>query len=199
MRRKRLNLKRILKEDGSWAEGETTVAIEALKFYEDQFTESDCNSDKFLLQHIASQVTVSENLRIKTLTSKEEVKKVIFELSGDSTSGLDGFTGHFYQHCWDIVCGDILKVVQAFFKGGTLPKSVIHTNLVLLPKKAVIQLFSDLRPTSVNNFLKNVISSLLHERIESLLPKLISPNQTGFVKGRNITGHSFLAQEIIMT
>ncbi|KAG5591021.1 hypothetical protein H5410_041535 [Solanum commersonii] len=59
-RRKRLTLKRILKEDGGWAEGDSTITTEALKVFENQFSESACNPDKSLLQHIAPQIRNDE-------------------------------------------------------------------------------------------------------------------------------------------
>lgn len=38
---------------------------------------------------------------------------------------------------------------------------------------------------------------LIHDRLEGLLPRLISQNQPGFVKYRIITENVLLAQEII--
>ncbi|KAG5626762.1 hypothetical protein H5410_011980 [Solanum commersonii] len=117
--------------------------------------------------------------------------------SEDLACGPHGFTGCFYQTCWDIVGPDIIKVVHAFYQGSTLPKSITHTNLALLPKKDVVQSFSDLRPISLSNFLNKIISRLVHDRLEGPLPRLISQNQADFVKGRNITENVLLAQEIV--
>lgn len=38
---------------------------------------------------------------------------------------------------------------------------------------------------------------MVHDRIVEVLPKIISPTQSGFVKGRSITENILLAQEII--
>lgn len=126
-----------------------------------------------------------------------EIEKVVFKLNADSACGPEGFNRSFYQSCWDIVGPDIIQMIHAFFQGATLPKSVTHTNLVLIPKKDIIHSSSDLRPISVSNSLNKVISRLVHDRIESFLPKLISENQSGFVKGRNISENVLLAQEVI--
>ena len=87
-----------------------------------------------------------ENKRLCEMPGEEEIKKVVFELNAESSSGPDGFISCFYQKCWSIVGLDVIKVVHAFFQGSTLPKSITHTKLVLLPKKVIIQSFSDLRP-----------------------------------------------------
>jgi len=88
-------------------------------------------------------------------------------------------------------------MVNAFFCGQELPRYITHTNLVLIPKKELVSTFGDLRPISLSTFSTMIISRVVHERIATVLPSLISKNQTGFVKGRNITETVLLAQEII--
>ncbi|XP_075109238.1 uncharacterized protein LOC142181027 [Nicotiana tabacum] len=88
-------------------------------------------------------------------------------------------------------------MVLHFYGGAALPKSITHTNLVLLPKKPIVETFSDLRPISLRNFINKVLSTVLHDRLEIFLPSLISPNQPGFVKGRSIFENILLTQEII--
>nr|XP_016465908.1 PREDICTED: uncharacterized protein LOC107788721 [Nicotiana tabacum] len=96
---------------------------------------------------------MEQNLEICRYSTLEEVEGAVFELSDDRASGLDGFTRSFYQECWEIVCYDIHNMVRYFYGGTYLPKSIIHPNLVLLPKKPRVQIFSDLRPISLSNFI----------------------------------------------
>lgn len=88
-------------------------------------------------------------------------------------------------------------MVKIFFCGHMLPRFITHTNLVLIPKKESMTAFSDMRLISLNNFINKIISRLIHERISRVIPKLISPDQMGFVKGRSITENVLLAQVII--
>nr|XP_016467082.1 PREDICTED: uncharacterized protein LOC107789726 [Nicotiana tabacum] len=127
-----------------------------------------------------------------------EVRADVFGLNGDSAGGPDGFTGKFYQSCWDIIGDDLFDMVRAFFNGHELPKCVTHTNLVLLPKKKEVCTFSDLRPISLSNFTNKVVSRVIHERLVGLLPNLISEEQAGFVKGRSIVENILLTQEIVI-
>ncbi|XP_059288608.1 uncharacterized protein LOC132041955 [Lycium ferocissimum] len=119
------------------------------------------------------------------MATLEEVKKAIFNLNGDSASGPDGFSGIFYQACWDIVGTHVFKMVIAFFEGHTLPKSITHTNMILLPKKEMVNTYSDLSPIRMSNFINKVMSRIIHDRFEDVLPQLISINHSGFVKGRS--------------
>lgn len=61
----------------------------------------------------------------------------------------------------------------------------------------VVRSFNDLRPISLSSFMNKIISKVLQGRIEKVLHKIISPNQTGFIMGRNISENVLLAQEII--
>lgn len=89
---------------------------------------------------------------------------------------------------------DLTMVVKSFFCGHELPKFVTHTNLILLPKKELRKKNSDFRPISFSCFLNKAISRVLHERMFTMLPKIISPNQAGFVKERSIIKNVLLAQ-----
>ncbi|XP_019248338.1 PREDICTED: uncharacterized protein LOC109227594 [Nicotiana attenuata] len=181
-RRKRLQLNRIKDNMGNWIEEDEHIAEEAVRFYQDQFTET---------------LRKNENTKLTAVPTREEVKRAVYGLNGDSAAGPDGYTGAFYHTCWDIVGEDIYAMVLAFFNGQQLPKCVTHTNLVLLPKKKEVSTFSDLRPISLSNFINKIFSRVIHERLVDLLPHLISEEQAGFVKGRSIVENVLLTQEII--
>lgn len=121
----------------------------------------------------------------------------MFGLNVDSAGGPDGFNGHFFHTCWDIIGVDVVEMVKAFLYGQELSRFITHTNLVLLPKKKEIKTFSDMRSISLSNFINKVFSRVIHERLVSLLPNLISDEQAGFVKGRSIVENVLLTQEIV--
>lgn len=99
--------------------------------------------------------------------------------------------------CWNIIGMDLLQVVIAFFCGYAMPKYFSHTCLVLLPKVSHPNKLSEYSPINLSNFTNKVISKLLYLRLAPILPTLISSNQSGFVRGRNIVESIMLAQEII--
>ncbi|XP_027065969.1 uncharacterized protein [Coffea arabica] len=59
--------------------------------------------------------------------------------------------------------------------------------------------FSKFRPISLCNFFSKLLSRILVGQLGSVIPRIILPQQTGFVKGRNITDNYLLAQELIST
>ncbi|XP_075095204.1 uncharacterized protein LOC142173503 [Nicotiana tabacum] len=156
------------------------------------------NPTKFsMLNNVPAMVSMDHNLELCSYPTLEEVKAAVFGLNGNSSSGPDKFTSMFYQECWEIICNDIHNMVLHFFGGAALPKSITHTNLVMLPKKQRPESFSDPRPISLSNFVNKVLSRCLHNRLEKFLPEYISPNQSGFVKERSIFENILLTQEIV--
>jgi len=196
-RRQKGRVNRIQNSQGEWLQEEGAIANEAVEHFHRHFQQEGDVTNFPLLSHISELVTEEENIALCASPVLEDVKKAVFKLSAESASGPDGLTGKFFQECWDIVSGDILRMVQDFFAGNTLPKSITHTNLVLIPKKAHVQTFSDMRPISLSNFVNKILSRIIHDRLEDMLPKLISSNQSGFIKGRSIIENVLLAQEMV--
>ncbi|XP_055814563.1 uncharacterized protein LOC129884258 [Solanum dulcamara] len=196
-RRKRMQIRRIQGEDGNWIEEEGGISAEAIKYYTAQFTKEEDPKDYEILNHLPRMIFEEDNVMFEAEPTEEEVKRVVFQLNSDSAGGPDGFTGVFYQTCWDIIRQDVTNMMKAFFCGAELPRFVTHTNLVLIPKKDMVNTFSDMRPISLSNFVNKFFLRLLHERLVAKVPNIISPNQAGFVKNRSIVENILLTQEIV--
>ena len=127
----------------------------------------------------------------------EEVRKVIFEMDGDSAVGPDGFTGKFFVVAWEVVAQDVYKAILSFFCGVELPRFVMATSIVLRPKILHPNDFTQYQLISVCNFLNKVISHILVGQLSNVLPRIISLQQSGFVKGRSLSNNYLLAQELM--
>lgn len=146
---------------------------------------------------IPRMVNQEQNNNLIAVPTIEELKEVVFSMNPNSAAGPDGMNGFFFQKCWQIIKHDLLAVIQAFFCGQIIPKSFSHSCIVLLPKVCNPNKITEFRPISLSNFTSKFISKLMSSRLGSILPELVSLNQSGFVKGRNISENIMLAQEII--
>ncbi|XP_049356312.1 uncharacterized protein LOC125820932 [Solanum verrucosum] len=173
------------------------IGEEAINVFREQFTETNEPTDYTMLENIPNIISNEHNEEIERLPTEDEVKNVIFALNGDSASGPDGYSGQFFQSCWEIVKQDIINMVKAFYCGMEMPRFITHTNLILIPKMETMNNFGDLRPISLSIFTNKIITRMLHERLVPVLPVIISRNQSGFIKGRSITENVLLAQEIV--
>nr|XP_009619315.1 uncharacterized protein LOC104111339 [Nicotiana tomentosiformis] len=59
----------------------------------DMFTKEEDPTDFSMLEHVPEMVSMDENMVLCRYPTMDEVKAAAFDLSGDSASGPDGFTG----------------------------------------------------------------------------------------------------------
>ncbi|KAK6776038.1 hypothetical protein RDI58_027039 [Solanum bulbocastanum] len=186
-----------MNEQNQWLDRNDQIAEGAVSFYHNLFSCESVSIDTETLNYLPRFITDEHNEMLSALPTLQEVKECVFSLDPDSALGPDGLSGRFYQAAWNIISSDVHKAVISFFSGDILPKFFTHTCLVLIPKIDHPQSFSDLRPISLCNVPSKIISMILNARLASILPRIISKNQTGFVKGRAILENILLAQEII--
>lgn len=92
---------------------------------------------------------------------------------------------------------DFTVAIQSFFLKGFLPKGINSTILALIPKKTDATEMKDYRPISCCNVLYKIISKILANRLKVLLPLIIAPNQSAFVKDRLLMENLLLATELV--
>lgn len=79
---------------------------------------------------------------------------------------------------------------------SSLPRAYTSSFLVLIPKIEKATRIKDYRPISLCNFIYKIIARLFNDRLATILPDQISPNQGAFVKGRRLLENISLAQEL---
>ncbi|CAN1170357.1 Transposon TX1 uncharacterized 149 kDa protein [Linum perenne] len=103
----------------------------------------------------------------------------------------------FFKHSWDIISVDVILAVRRFFEKCSLPKYVNSILLALVPKKFNAAEMKDYRIIACCNVIYKVISKVLANRLAKVLPSIINPAQTTFIKGRNIGDGILLAHELL--
>ncbi|XP_015166052.1 uncharacterized protein [Solanum tuberosum] len=152
----------------------------AIEHFSDIFTEEDTQDHDNIFRYVEATITAEDNMKIRNIPTEEEIRDVIFSVNLDSAAGPDGYNGLFFQNAWEIIKLDVCNYVHSFFNGAELIKAPSD--------------FSQFRRISLANVTNKIISKILAKRIAELLPRIISENQAGFVKGRLITENVVLAQ-----
>ncbi|XP_026428903.1 uncharacterized protein LOC113324832 [Papaver somniferum] len=111
--------------------------------------------------------------------------------------GPDGFTGVFFQTYWDIVGDSVIQMAKQFFETEHLITQFNHINIALIPKTPMTDSADQFRPIGLCNFVYKVISKTLTNRMNPLMEKVISPNQSAFIPKRQIADNVILAHELI--
>jgi hypothetical protein len=156
---------------------------------------TDPNS-KFL-EAVPSRTFPFMNQQLEAKISIQEIKEALFDMEPDKAPGPDGFTARFLQTCWQIVEKDLYKMIlksQNFQKIGGNTNSAF---LALIPKEKGAKDFNCFRPISLCNIGYKLITNVIANRMKGILLAIISENQGGFVKGRQLADNYTLVQEAI--
>ncbi len=131
--------------------------------------------------------TLSSDVRnlLEEPISQEEVIAAITSLQSGKSPGPDGFPSEFYKKFSVQLAPFLTTVFSESFKSGTLPPTLNQACISLLLKKDKDPLdCASYRPISLLNCDVKILAKVLASRLEDVLPTVISPDQTGFIKNR---------------
>ena len=128
----------------------------------------------------------------------EECKNVLESFQNDKSPGEDGFTVEFYKFFYDLLGENPLACLNEAYERNELTISQRRGIITLLPKEdgSLLDLHNWRPITLLNVDLKNAAKAIA-KRLETFLPNLIHPDQTGFVKGRYIGENIRLMSDVL--
>ncbi|WZY69216.1 hypothetical protein YC2023_001456 [Brassica napus] len=169
----------------------------AVEYFQELFHSTGSADVSELLDGMAPRVTESMNIGLIKPISDAEIRRAVKEIKSDSTPGVDGMTGQFFQKFWNIVGPQVTHEVRRFFDDGLLPVDWNYTELCLLPKVQNPNQMKDLRPISLCSVVYKIVSKVLCDRLKVVLPHIVSPAQGAFVAGRLISDNLLIAHEMV--
>ncbi|GKC60364.1 putative RNA-directed DNA polymerase, eukaryota, reverse transcriptase zinc-binding domain protein [Tanacetum coccineum] len=129
--------------------------------------------------------------------SEHEVYDAIRDCGSEKSPGLDGFSFAFYKKYWDILKIDIMAYVREFFKNGNIHSGCNSSFITLIPKVDNPLVVSDFRPISLIGAQNKILAKILANRLSRVIDFVISPEQTAFIKSRQILDGPLMLNEII--
>lgn len=183
-------------ETGMWRDRETGLHELMESYFQGIFSSMGANCEE-VLKEIQPGITEVHNGILLERAEEKEVKAALFSMDPDKAPGRDGYTPGFYQKCWPVVGRDVTEMVNAFFRTGKLPDRLNDTVLVLIPKKKSPVGMGDLCPIALCNVLYKIIGKVMANRLKTLLPLVVSENQSAFMKGRLISDNVMISFEVL--
>lgn len=144
-----------------------------------------------LLAHTKGTVPMSMLEMLEAIPSPLEVKQVVWMLPSDKAPGPDKLTAEVVRAGWEFI-QDFMKMIEEFWILGCLPAEVKEGLIKLFPKKADKRALKDWRPLMINTTYK-IIAKILALRLKKILPRLINPQKTGLIPGKNILENILVA------
>lgn len=129
--------------------------------------------------------------------SREEIKAAVFSMDTTSSLGPDGFGPSFYRKFWPIVERDVASTFRTFCEDALDLERINHAHLVLLPKKDGARTPDAFHPISLQGCMVKAFTKAMVHRLQPRIEDLVSTDQTGFIKGRNITENYIYAAELL--
>ena len=132
------------------------------------------------------------------LVKVEECQNALKDFDNNKSPGSDGLPAEFYRFFWPDICHDLVASYNFASQHGMLSISQRRGIISLIPKKFKDKtILENLRPISLLNVDYKILTKVIAKRIENVLPTLINPDQTGYVKGRYIGENIRLIYDLI--
>jgi hypothetical protein len=110
-----------------------------------------------------------ENDGLTAPFSKLEIKGDVFGSYFDGAPGPDGLSFLFYQRFWDIVKGDLFRLVESFQDGKLDLFRLNFTTPTLIPKVEDTSEMKNFRPISLLNYNFKIFGRLLEKICERIV------------------------------
>jgi exonuclease III len=187
---------------GKTISGQEEILNECVNFYENLYKcsiDENINIPEFLdTIHIKNIVDNDKKMFCENKITYDECKHVIFEcMKLNKTPGIDGIPLEFYRIFWDAIGNFVVNMYEENFTMGKLSDSQRKSILTLVFKGNDREFLKNYRPISLMNTDYKILTFVLSNRLQSVLPSIINENQTGYVKGRYIGDNIRLTEDVI--
>jgi hypothetical protein len=126
-----------------------------------------------------------------------EVEEMVKEMSQGKAPGPDGFTIDFFQTCWSIIGKYLWEAVEEARYLSSILQAFNATFIALIPKEKESNTADKYRLISLCNVVYKIITKIIAKSLKPILQEIISPEQGGFVEGRQILDGIVVAHETI--
>lgn len=178
----------------------SSIADHMVSHYKCLFSANNVLQDSLLVEEVIPNLIDPQiNTILTQIPTPEEIKHAVFDMNKDGAPGPDGFGAGFFQEYWEVINSDVIAATTQFFTTGWLLPGFNSNTIVLIPKNSNADTIDQYRPIALANFKFKIISKVLADRLASILPNIVSKEQRGFIRGRNIKDCISLTSEAINT
>lgn len=146
---------------------------------------------------ISSTLNPGDRDFLESSINMDEVKNAVWECGSDKAPGPDGYSFAFVKRYWDLLKFSIHEFVSTFLTSKKMPVGSNSSFITLIPKVSNLIHISDFRHISLIGIHYKIIAKILAIQLSKVVDKIVSHEQSAFIKGRQILdGPLVLSEEI---
>ncbi|CAM8980230.1 unnamed protein product [Rhodiola kirilowii] len=198
-RRRTNTISTLIDSEGISSSNVVDIERVAVSYFRNLFSSTNNMPDSELaesLQCIPTLVSADHSRILMSPYTEYEIKVALFQLYPYKAPGIDGYPAGFFQRFWNVIKVDFSDACFSVLNGGITPPRINDTLIVLIPKQRSAMRMEDYRPISLTSVISKTVAKVIVNRLQLILPEIISPAQSAFIKGRLITDNFLIAHEI---
>ena len=174
------------------------IIAEAQTYYQQLYTneDTDIKDQDWLLEQLDNTLTEPSKISCEGPLTLKECTAAVKAIPRNKAPGTDGLPIEFYQHFWDVLKTDLVKILNTNYEQGQMTTTQQEALLRLLYKKHNKKLLKNWRPISLLNVDYKIASKALATRLRQALPDVINYDQTCGIPDRTIFENLFRLRDI---
>ena len=182
------NMKAVKNKDGHIIKEQHKILQEQQRFYRDLYTSNDKTIFNLTPKTDETLVTKEQYITLDQPISTEELHKALLSMKDNKCPGSDGLGKEFYVTFFDDLKESLVELYSHCYKIGKLNYSARTGIISLIPKKDKNLLdLGAWRALTLLNLDFKILSKTMALRLQEILPTIISTEQNGFMKNRDIS------------
>lgn len=177
------------------------ILDELVKFYSRLYSSKNIDEEKinnYLSNiHNIPELTEQDKEICEAQITETEVQEALKLLKFNKSPGIDGLPGEFYQTFWYLIGNLVTEVYQESFNSKELPESMKTSILSPIFKKNDRENLQNYRPLSLTTCDYKILAIILSNRLQKVIEKIISEDQTAYIKKRVIGQNIRLVEDVI--
>lgn len=194
-RKKRNTIIGLEDDRGVWKEEEFEIGRIVEDYFHLMLSTANPSDIDAISSTLKNVVSPADNQSLLGTFTADEVQKAAFQMHPSKAPGPDGMSCFFFQKYWHVIGTNVTQAILSVLNSGHMLKKINYTYIVLISKVKNPKKVSDFRPISLCNVLYKLLSKVLVNRFQAVLPKIISDTQSAFLPGRLISDNAAVAFE----
>ena len=193
----------IEQENGEHITNQKEILNEASKYYENLYSSrenslNDINLNIYMQNINMPKLNEQEATELEGEITLKEASLTLKNMKNNKSPGTSGFSVDFYKVFWKQLGNFVVRSINFGFLQGELSVTQKNGLIVCIPKENKCRnALKNWRPITLLNTIYKVASGSIASRIKTVLDKLISTDQTGFIKGRYIGENTRLVYDLL--